>query len=108
MQAKSKNLIIGCIATMAIVATISTVHGHVCLDKPFTSHEHTWEIIEIKEGKEYISCPCGCMKHEITITSGISHALKGILYFFVVTVDAMRVVTLVCLRKCQFDTSQAY
>ena len=39
MQAKSKNLIIGCIATMAIVATISTVHGHVCLDKPFTSHE---------------------------------------------------------------------
>ena len=61
MQAKSKNLIIGCIATMAIVATISTVHGHVCLDKPFTSHEHTWEIIEIKEGKEYISCPCGCV-----------------------------------------------
>jgi len=78
MQAKSKNLIIGCIATMAIVATISTVHGHVCLDKPFTSHEHTWEIIEIKEGKEYISCP---WKHEITITSEISHALKGILYF---------------------------
>ena len=76
---------------MTIVATISTVHGHVCLDKPFTSHEHTWEIIEIKEGKEYIS-----------------HALKGILYFFVVTVDAMRVVTLVRLRKCQFDTSQAY
>ena len=62
VQAKSKNLIIGCIATMAIVATISTVHGHVCLDKPFTSHEHTWEIIEIKEGKEYISCPCGCME----------------------------------------------
>ena len=60
--AESKNLIIGCIATMAIVATISTVHGHVCLDKPFTSHEHTWEIIEIKEGKEYISCPCGCME----------------------------------------------
>ena len=47
---------------MTIVATISTVHGHVCLDKPFTSHEHTWEIIEIKEGKEYISCPCGCME----------------------------------------------
>ena len=47
-------------------------NGHRCnyfncawtclLDKPFTSHEHTWEIIEIKEGKEYISCPCGCME----------------------------------------------
>ena len=91
---------------MTIVATISTVHGHVCLDKPFTSHEHTWEIIEIKEGIFLVRA--AVWKHEITITSGISHALKGILYFFVVTVDAMRVVTLVCLRKCQFDTSQAY
>ena len=81
MQAKSKNLIIGCIATMAIVATISTVHGHVCLDKPFTSHEHTWEIIEIKEGKDIFLVRAAVWKHEITITSEISHALKGILYF---------------------------
>ncbi|MFQ7763678.1 MAG: hypothetical protein ACLRH0_04370 [Blautia wexlerae] len=81
MQAKSKNLIIGCIATMAIVATISTVHGHVCLDKPFTSHEHTWEIIEIKEERNIFLVRAAVWKHEITITSEISHALKGILYF---------------------------
>ena len=85
-----------------------TVHGHVCWINPSLLMKHTWEIIEIKEGKEYISCPCGCMETRDHNHKWNIARIEGNTLFFVVTVDAMRVVTLVCLRKCQFDTSQAY
>lgn len=81
MQAKSKNLIIGCIATMAIVATISTVHGHVCLDKPSLLMNIPGKLLKSKRERNICLVRAAVWKHEITITSEISHALKGILYF---------------------------
>lgn len=81
MQAKSKNLIIGCIATMAIVATISTVHGHVCWINPSLLMNIPGKLLKSKRERNIFLVRAAVWKHEITITSEISHALKGILYF---------------------------
>ena len=107
MQAKSKNLIIG----------LHCCNGHRCNLFQLCMDMSVWinpsllmnipEIIEIKEGRNIFLVRAAVWKHEITIKNEISFHWKEY-SIFVVTVDAMRVVTLVCLRKCQFDTSQAY
>ena len=81
MQAKSKNLLLG-----ALLQWPSLQLFQLCMDmsvwiNPSLLMNIPGKLLKSKRERNIFLVRAAVWKHEITITSEISHALKGILYF---------------------------